>query len=81
LIPVNQKGGKIVHAWAFEGDYEDGRPIVSNTFTMEWPPGSGRQAEFPEMDRAEFFDVRVAKRKIKPAQAALVDELERVVAK
>jgi predicted NUDIX family NTP pyrophosphohydrolase len=79
LTSVKQKGGKIVHAWAFEGDY-DGKPIVSNTFTMEWPPKSGRQAEFPEIDRAEFFDVSVAKRKVKAAQDSLIDELEQVLA-
>src|SRR5271168_4872722 len=50
LTPVKQKGGKIVHAWAFKGDW-DGE-IVSNTFSMEWPPKSGRKAEFPEIDRA-----------------------------
>jgi predicted NUDIX family NTP pyrophosphohydrolase len=79
LKPVKQKGGKIVHAWAFEGDCE-GKVVVSNTFTMEWPPRSGRQAEFPEIDRAEFFDVPMAKRKIKTAQGAIIEELERVVA-
>ncbi|HEY1375744.1 MAG TPA: NUDIX domain-containing protein [Gemmataceae bacterium] len=80
LTPVQQKGGKVVHAWAFAGDW-DGAGIVSNTFTMEWPPKSGRRAEFPEIDRAEFFDVPVAKRKVKAAQGALIDELERVVAR
>lgn len=67
LSPVKQKAGKIVHAWAFESDC-DPRAIISNTFRMEWPPRSGKQAEFPEIDRAEFFDVVVAKRKINPAQ-------------
>jgi predicted NUDIX family NTP pyrophosphohydrolase len=81
MTPVKQKGGKLVHAWAFEADYADAKAIVSNTFTMEWPPGSGRQMEFPEMDRAQFFDVLSAKQKIKPAQAALIDELERLVSK
>jgi predicted NUDIX family NTP pyrophosphohydrolase len=80
LSPVKQKGGKIVHAWAFENDWKE-KDVVSNTFSMEWPPKSGRQAEFPEIDRAEFFDVREAKRKVKAAQDALIDELERVVAK
>ena len=78
LSPVKQKGGKIVHAWAVEGDC-DPSAIVSNTFTMEWPPRSGKQTEFPEIDRAEFFDVETAKRKINAAQAALIDELEEVV--
>ena len=74
LTPVTQKGGKIVHAWAFAGDC-DPRATVSNTFTMEWPPKSGRQVEFPEIDRTEFFEVAAAKRKIKAAQGALIEEL------
>jgi predicted NUDIX family NTP pyrophosphohydrolase len=78
LTPVKQKGGKIVHAWAFEGDWAG--KIDSNTFGMEWPPKSGRQMEFPEVDRAEFFDVPVTKRKVKAAQDALIDELERILA-
>ena len=75
LNPIQQKGGKIVHAWAFEGDC-DPNAIKSNTFTIEWPPKSGRQMEFPEIDRAEFFDLITAKRKIKARQWALVEELE-----
>ena len=60
LAAVTQKGGKIVHAWAFEGDCDPGA-LVSNTFTMQWPPKSGRQAEFPEIDKADFFDLDVAR--------------------
>jgi predicted NUDIX family NTP pyrophosphohydrolase len=75
LTPVKQKGGQIVHAWAFEGDC-DPAAIVSNTFTLEWPPHSGRRMEFPEIDRAEFFEVAVVRRKIKAAQVALIDELK-----
>jgi predicted NUDIX family NTP pyrophosphohydrolase len=78
LTPVKQKGGKIVHAWAFKGDC-DPSATVSNTFTMEWPPKSGKQVEFPEVDRTDFFDVAAAKRKIKDAQGALIDELEGIV--
>jgi predicted NUDIX family NTP pyrophosphohydrolase len=78
LSPVKQKGGKIVHAWAFQGDC-DPSAVVSNTFTMEWPPRSGRQMEFPEIDRADFFDLDVARRKIKQGQEPLIDELERTV--
>ena len=74
LAPITQKGGKVVHAWAVEGDC-DTATLVSNTFQMEWPPRSGRRQEFPEIDRAEFFSAEAARRKIKPAQAALVDEL------
>src|SRR5262249_25172978 len=64
---VKQKGGKVVHAWAFEGDC-DPSAIVSNTFRMEWPPKSGRQVEFHEIDRADFFDLAAANRKIKAGQ-------------
>lgn len=71
---VKQKAGKIVHAWAFEGDCDPAR-IRSNTFTMEFPPGSGRIAEFPEIDRAEFFSVEEARRKINPAQVPLIEAL------
>jgi predicted NUDIX family NTP pyrophosphohydrolase len=73
LSPIKQKGGKIVHAWAFQGDF-DPNTIVSNTFSMEWPPKSGRQMEFPEIDRAEFFVLLEAKRKIKIGQDGLIDE-------
>ena len=62
LQAVKQKGGKVVHAWAFEGDC-DPATIQSNTFTMEWPPKSGQQKQFPEIDRAEFFDLATARRK------------------
>lgn len=78
LQPIKQKGGKIVHAWAFEGDC-DPTTLKSNTFTMEWPPHSGQQQEFPEIDRAEFFDLMTAKTKIKAGQEALIEELEGVV--
>jgi predicted NUDIX family NTP pyrophosphohydrolase len=74
LSPVRQKGGKTVHAWAFDGDL-DPAAIRSNTFRLEWPPRSGQQVEFPEIDRAEFFDLETARIKINAAQAALVDEL------
>jgi len=78
LQPIQQKGGKIVHAWAFEDDC-DPKAIVSNTFIMEWPPKSGREMKFPEIDRAEFFDLETARKKIKAAQEALIDELATVV--
>lgn len=80
LTPVKQKGGKIVHAWAFEGDCDPGA-VVSNCFTMEWPPRSGRRIEFPEVDRADFFDPSAAKRKIKAGQEALLEELEEIVSR
>jgi len=75
LGTVRQKGGKVVHAWAVEKDLDDTRPVQSNLLTMEWPPGSGRMLEFPEVDRAQFFPVAEAKRKLKAAQAELVDRL------
>jgi predicted NUDIX family NTP pyrophosphohydrolase len=75
LTPVKQPGGKLVHCWAFEGDCDPTR-LVSNTFTLEWPPRSGRRAEFPEVDRAEFFDLATARRKVHPAQVPLLDQLE-----
>jgi predicted NUDIX family NTP pyrophosphohydrolase len=75
LGEVKQKGGKIVHAWAFRGDLPENFKHTSNTFEMEWPPQSGQMARFPEMDRAEFFSVDEAKRKINPAQIALLERL------
>ena len=78
LTPIRQKGGKVVHAWAFEGDC-DPAAIRGNTFTMEWPPKSGRAIEFPEVDKAAFFDLEAARRKINPAQAALLDQLDRLL--
>ncbi len=74
LQPIQQKGGKIVHAWAFQGDC-DPASLRSNTFQMEWPPHSGTQAEFPEIDRAEFFPLAAARQKIKSGQEAFLDEL------
>jgi predicted NUDIX family NTP pyrophosphohydrolase len=78
LSPVKQKGGKVVHTWAFMGDC-DPSACVSNMFTMEWPPKSGKQREYPEVDRADFFDVEMAKRKINSGQAALIDELNAII--
>lgn len=75
LHPITQKGGKVVHAWACPGNF-DPATIMSNSFTMEWPPRSGKQVQFPEIDRADFFDVVTARRKVKAAQIPLIDELE-----
>jgi predicted NUDIX family NTP pyrophosphohydrolase len=77
LAPVTQAGGKIVQAWAVEGDF-DPTALQSNSFSIEWPPRSGRQATFPEVDRAAWFPLEIARQKINPAQAALLDELEAV---
>ncbi len=74
LTPVRQRSGKVVCAWAFEGDADPGA-FRSNTFTMEWPPGSGRERTFPEVDRAEFFGPDAARVKINSAQAALLGAL------
>lgn len=75
LGEVTQKGGKRVHAWAFAGDWDPGREVRSNTFTIEYPPRSGRSATFPEIDRAAFFPLPAAREKINPAQAAFLDRL------
>jgi predicted NUDIX family NTP pyrophosphohydrolase len=75
LSPIVQRGGKTVLAWAAEGHCDE-RELRSNTFSLEWPPRSGRMQEFPEVDRAGWFTVSDAKEKINPAQAALVDELK-----
>jgi len=75
LGQVKQKGGKMVHAWAFEGDLPENFKHTSNTFEMEWPPRSGQMARFPEMDRAEFFSIKEAKQKINPAQTVFLDRL------
>jgi len=74
LPPITQKGGKVVHAWACAGDC-DPRALRSNRFEMEWPPRSGRREEFPEIDCAEWFALADARRKIKPAQIPLLEEL------
>jgi predicted NUDIX family NTP pyrophosphohydrolase len=75
LGSIQQKGGKIVHAWAFQGDCDDSQPIHSNLFEMEWPPGSGRTRSFPEVDRAKFFTLPEAKKKIRESQWLLVERL------
>ena len=75
LGTVRQRGGKSVTAWARRGDV-DVTTITSNTFELEWPPRSGKRATFPEVDRAEWFDLATAREKLNPAQAAFVDRLE-----
>lgn len=74
LPPVKQKGGKRVRAWAAEADF-DPAALTSVTFDMEWPPKSGKRSAFPEVDRAEWFDLPAARDKINAAQAALLDAL------
>jgi predicted NUDIX family NTP pyrophosphohydrolase len=77
LTPIRQKGGKVVLAWAIEGDC-DARAIESNVFSMEWPPKSGKMAEFPEIDRAEWFSLDEARRRINPGQLPFIEELQEV---
>ncbi|HZW11408.1 MAG TPA: NUDIX domain-containing protein [Phycisphaerales bacterium] len=74
LGSIRQRGGKVVHAWAVEQDL-DPSGFRSDTFTLEWPPRSGRRGAFPEIDRLEWFPIEVARSKILPAQAALLDQL------
>jgi len=74
LAPIRQASGKVVHAWAVEADF-DPTTFMSGMFSMEWPPRSGRQQEFPEVDRAEWFSVDDARRKINNAQTAFLDQL------
>ena len=75
LAPVKLRSGKAILAWAIEGDC-DPAAMKSNTFSMEWPPRSGRQQDFPEVDRAAWFDIGEAKQKINQGQAVLLEELE-----
>jgi predicted NUDIX family NTP pyrophosphohydrolase len=75
LGSVRQKAGKVIHAWAWEGD-ADPRAIVSNTASCEWPRGSGRTLTFPEVDRCAWYEPREARAKLNPAQAELIDRLQ-----
>ncbi len=74
LGAVRQKSGKVVEAWAAEGDFDPAQ-LSSNSFALEWPPHSGSSREFPEVDRAEWLDPEQARQKILPAQAELIDRL------
>ena len=74
LGSVRQRGGKVVHAWAAEADF-DPAALRSTTFTMEWPPRSGAEREFPEVDRVEWFDPGTARAKLLAAQSGFVDHL------
>ena len=80
LNPVKQPGGKTVYAWAVEGDIDAGA-IRSNTFSIEWPIGSARTKSFPEIDRADWFDLEVAKIKILKGQSGLLEQLSRELLK
>jgi predicted NUDIX family NTP pyrophosphohydrolase len=78
LGAIKQPSGKLIHAWAFEGDLEMTK-AESNMFSLEWPPHSGRKQEFPEVDRAEWFSVDAAREKITKGQVGFLDELQRVL--
>jgi predicted NUDIX family NTP pyrophosphohydrolase len=79
LGSVKQKSGKVVHAWAWEGDADPGE-VTSNTATIEWPRGSGRLLTFPEVDRCAWFDLEPARERILPAQREFLDRLEQIPA-
>jgi predicted NUDIX family NTP pyrophosphohydrolase len=78
LGEIKQKSGKIIHAWAFQGDCDPAQ-IRSNTFELEWPPKSGRTQEFPEIDRAQFYDLAAARQKILVSELPLLDLAELVI--
>jgi predicted NUDIX family NTP pyrophosphohydrolase len=79
LQPLQQPGGKLVQAWAMEGDY-DPAGLQSNTFLLQWPPKSGKTMEIPEVDRAAWFLLDSARERILPGQRGFLDELERSLA-
>jgi predicted NUDIX family NTP pyrophosphohydrolase len=79
LGSVRQKAGKVIHAWAWEGD-ADASAIVSNTASVEWPRGSGRSITYPEVDRCAWFDPPTARTRLNPAQAELIDRLQGALA-
>ncbi len=74
LEPVKQSGGKVIHAWAIEADC-DAAQARSNLFSLEWPPRSGRMQRFPEVDRAEWFSVDEARRRMIKGQVGLLEQL------
>jgi predicted NUDIX family NTP pyrophosphohydrolase len=78
LQPVKQKSGKVVQAWAVEGDI-DHDAIKSNLFEIEWPPKSGKRVSFPEIDRAGWFTINIAKQKVISGQLGLIEELEKLI--
>lgn len=78
LTPIRQKGGKIVHCYAHEGNI-DPSSLVSNTFEMEWPPSSGRKQTFPEIDKGGWFNIQDSKEKINESQYAFIEELLKLI--
>jgi predicted NUDIX family NTP pyrophosphohydrolase len=77
LLPVKQKAGKIISAWMIEDDLDE-EQIVSNHFTIEWPPKSGKMKSFPEIDKAAWFSLDEAKQKINPGQMAFIEAVEKI---
>ena len=75
LGSVRQKAGKLIYAWAWEGDADPAR-LTSNLMRTEWPRGSGRWLRFPEVDRCDWFSPQIAREKLNPAQAVFIDRLE-----
>jgi predicted NUDIX family NTP pyrophosphohydrolase len=78
LGSVRQAGGKVVYAWALPGDFDVTR-VTSNTFEVEWPPRSGKMQTFPEIDRAAWFDLDTARRRVVAAQRTFIDRLEQLL--
>ena len=82
LIPlgeIKQKGGKVVHAWAVQSDLPEKFFLNSNSFEIEWPPRSGLKKSFPEIDKAEFFNIDTARKKIIPKQVPFLERLEKAI--
>jgi len=78
LGEIRQRSGKVVRAWALEGDL-DTSTITSNTFPFEWPPRSGKMIEIPEVDRAEWFTIETARDRVNPAQVLLLERLQKLL--
>lgn len=78
LSPLKQPSGKVIHAWAVEGAIDPAR-VASNTFSLEWPPHSGKRRDFPEVDKAEWFSLPTAQRKLIPGQRGFLDQLQQLV--
>ena len=78
LGEVRQAGGKVISVWCLRADFDTGH-VRSNTFTLEWPPRSGRMQQFPEIDQAQWFGIEAARRKLVRGQVAFLDQLRKLV--
>jgi predicted NUDIX family NTP pyrophosphohydrolase len=78
MNPLKQKGGKLIHCWALRQNLDPAK-IISNFFELEWPPKSGLKKQFPEVDRAAWFDIPSARNKILPGQASFLDDLIKII--